>query len=375
MQPLGKNLFIPLNQEPNLNFGGMSQSTPNRIQKKPLFIPLEPKPPTPFEIVSKPIKQFISGGIPAVWKNETPPSTYKESLQRGYQGRMQDLSFRDETGNLNKQKIADVAMNFAPIGFAKIIKPSIADDIVKQIKPKTFEGLPNISTKPAERAKMPVEAFAGLPLLSIPFLKKEDEQNKKSRIKKKSLFEKIIDTVYPPSVINYKRDKILDTPKKETPKIVKTLKGLNGDIHQLDSGVSVRDTPKEYRNNITENYKNNPSIPKGILESILMQESSMGNNKTQYNKKIGEYAWLVGFTDIATKDLLRKGIVPDLNTVKGAIKALADYLSIRQNEFDEKGNITKKYKDAFDLYINRYAPQLTKDKYEKVKKIFDYYTM
>lgn len=114
-----------------------------------------------------------------------------------------------------------------------------------------------------------------------------------------------------------------------------------------------RPVPQEWKKPIADVYKKYPKLPKGYMEALLMQESSMGTNPTNYNSQIGESAWLGGLTSVARQDLARKGIQSDFNTQAGAIQAAGDYSAMRQSGVDDKGTPFE-YKDPLELYENRY---------------------
>ncbi len=132
--------------------------------------------------------------------------------------------------------------------------------------------------------------------------------------------------------------------EENKPVSVKKVKSLYGDLETLNTGTQVRSTHPKLKDAIATTYKNNPELPKGLLESLLMKESSMGYDKRNYNPKIGEYAWLGGFTPIAKKELIRRGLNPDLSTKEGVMDAMAKYwLMTADNDTDVVGNYHEKY--------------------------------
>lgn len=133
-------------------------------------------------------------------------------------------------------------------------------------------------------------------------------------------------------------------PQSTVPQIVKTVKEKDGQYHVLDTGTQVREVTPNLANAIA-GVKKPEGLPKGLIEAILMKESSMGKNKASYNPNIGEYAWLVGFTNVAKKELKRNGIKVNLDTPKGAIQAAADYAALS----------LKKHKNPVDLYNYAYS--------------------
>lgn len=124
---------------------------------------------------------------------------------------------------------------------------------------------------------------------------------------------------------------------------------------ETKKGNEVTPLPKEWKSEIDKQYKAHPALQKypGLLEAVLMQESSMGKNDANYNPDIGESAWLVGFTKDAKKELESKGITVDLNTQSGVIKAMADYLDLKSTVVRENGDKVV-YKDPVNLYNQRY---------------------
>jgi hypothetical protein len=133
---------------------------------------------------------------------------------------------------------------------------------------------------------------------------------------------------------------------------------------------SPRPVPAEWQPAITSAYIKNPSLPKGIIESVLMKESSMGTNASGYNKANGESAWLGGLTQGAKSDLQKKGQTPNFDTQAGAINGVASYLANRQSGTLNNG---KPYKitDPQKLYFDRYTNP--KNNTPKDRKIFNQY--
>ena len=132
--------------------------------------------------------------------------------------------------------------------------------------------------------------------------------------------------------------------EKPKAKVAKSVKSLYGEMHTLDTGTQVRSTHPKLKDAITTTYKNNPDLPKGLLEALLMKESSMGYDKKSYNPKNGEYAWLGGITPIAKRELLRRGFDVNVNTPEGAMDAMAKYWLITANkDTDVVGNYHEKY--------------------------------
>lgn len=153
--------------------------------------------------------------------------------------------------------------------------------------------------------------------------------------------------------------------EKAKAKPVKSVKSLYGEMHTLDTGTQVRSTHPKLKTAIQSTYKNNPDLPKGLLESLLMKESSMGYDKKNYNPKIGEYAWLGGITPIAKQELLRRGFNVDVSTPEGAMDAMAKYwLSTASKDTDVIGNYHEKYSSG----------RLNEKQLAQFKDMYDYYS-
>ena len=165
--------------------------------------------------------------------------------------------------------------------------------------------------------------------------------------------------------VTYKKPEPKD-PVSTPVRIVSTSKDKHGTIHKLESGITVREIPKEIGNAIT-NASARAGIPRGLLAAVVMQESSMGTNASNSNPTIGKNAWWVGFTKIATKELKRRGKAVDLSTPQGAIQAAADYLALSKGkhkgiaEWYDKGyssgklppHILKQFEEIAEFYSNQ----------------------
>jgi len=134
-------------------------------------------------------------------------------------------------------------------------------------------------------------------------------------------------------------------------------------LYRTQDGLEVGDIHKDLQNQINKAYKNHPEIKKGILEAIIMKESSGGYEKSQYNKNIGEYAWLGGLTQIAKKELIRNNYEPDFDTIEGVINAIAKFWSIKQKDMT-----------PYEVYKNEYSSgKLSEEHLQKFKKFVDFY--
>ena len=152
------------------------------------------------------------------------------------------------------------------------------------------------------------------------------------------------------------------------PKVTATRKDIYSPVHTLDikitkegqttdkaMPVEVRTPPKRLQDTLNVTYQNNTDIPKGLLEALLMKESSMGSNATNKNSKIGDYAYLVGFTPVAKAELIRNGIIPDLNTPQGVLQATADYIRLKKDIKDVTGNVIHTYNNWTKFYNERFS--------------------
>jgi len=183
----------------------------------------------------------------------------------------------------------------------------------------------------------------------------------------------------------YVRDKSNDV---KAPKMKSSFKDLYGDVHELDIPMKVNEkdpSKTEYlkarlptsrmKETISAVYKSNPEVPKGLLEAILMQESSMGATTTNKNKSIGDYAYLVGFTPVAKQELIRNGIIPDLNTPAGVLQATADYYKLKKDIRDAQGNITHTYDNMAKWYAERFSSgKLKPETIQQFGHLYDYYS-
>jgi len=165
----------------------------------------------------------------------------------------------------------------------------------------------------------------------------------------------------------------------KAPKIVSSQKGLYGDVHTLvdklgEDNIQVVTPPKRLQSTIQNTYKRNPELPKGLLETILMAESSMGSVTKNKNGDIGDFAYLVGFTPAAKQELIRNGIIPDLNSHEGVLQAVADFYKIKKDFRNEDGSIRHTYDNMAKWYNERYSSgKLKPEVIEKFDKMYNYY--
>jgi hypothetical protein len=117
----------------------------------------------------------------------------------------------------------------------------------------------------------------------------------------------------------------------------------------------ARTLPKNWAPYVKTAYEKNPNLPKGLIQAILQQESSMGSNDASYNPQIGESAWLGGFTQAAKDELKRRtNQDPDLHTQDGVIQSIAQYLSLVKDRHNDKGEVVNTIEDPTELYNNFY---------------------
>ena len=157
------------------------------------------------------------------------------------------------------------------------------------------------------------------------------------------------------------------------------LKETDAPLATTSSGVNLRNVPENWKSHISDAYNSHPSLQKykGLLEAILMQESSMGTIDTNYNPQIGESAWLGGATDMLKKELENKGIKYDLNTQGGVIKAMAAFLDIKRKVLNPGSTIAKEYTDPVNLYLQRYKTvaghALSAEQVNRFREYINYY--
>lgn len=198
-----------------------------------------------------------------------------------------------------------------------------------------------------------------------------------------SLFQKVIDTITPASTSTYTREpakKPLFVPIGSS--VGNQSQGsteTDAPLATTSTGINLRQVPENWKSHIAEAYNSHPSLKKyqGLLEAILMQESSMGTIDTNYNPKIGESAWLGGATEMLKKELENKGIRYDLNTQRGVIKAMAAFLDIKRKVLNPGSDIVKEYEDPVNLYLQRYKTSaghaLSPEQVNRFREYINYY--
>lgn len=123
--------------------------------------------------------------------------------------------------------------------------------------------------------------------------------------------------------------------------------------------MSPRPVPTAWQPAIAAAYQAHPSIPKGMLESVLMKESSMGTNPDGFNPKNGQSAWIGGITNIAKTALAQKGITADTDSQAGAIQTVGNYLAQRQKGTYNNGKSYDYSSDPTGWYFNQYKTNAT----------------
>lgn len=125
-------------------------------------------------------------------------------------------------------------------------------------------------------------------------------------------------------------------------------------------------------------------IPKGLLETIFMQESSAGTNATNRNPKLGDSAYMVGLASEGIDHLKKIGFQGDYNkpqdTFKGIARLLADKSKVY--DYDAKTNVKSLNQEKTDayaadpalLYSQRYYGGKDKEVYNNFKQRLDYYS-
>lgn len=156
--------------------------------------------------------------------------------------------------------------------------------------------------------------------------------------------------------------------QKEIPnnriQVVKTTKTNNGNISQLQSGTEVRDAHPKLVKPIENIYKKNPNLKKGLIEALLMKESSFGYDNTNKNSK-RPYAWIGGLTPIAIKDLKQNNIKVNTSTIEGSLQAMVDYWNLRT---DPKKSVAENYKNVYS------SGKLKEEDLKKFEDMYNYYS-
>lgn len=155
-------------------------------------------------------------------------------------------------------------------------------------------------------------------------------------------------------------------PTPGTPAFTATVKPVDP-----TNQFSPRPVPTNWQPAIAAAYQKYPSLPRGMLESILMKESSMGTDPSGYNQKNGESAWLAGLTSGAASDLAKRGMNPNFNSQQGAIAGMADYIAKRQSGVDNSGKPFM-INDPVQLYFQRYKTAVNPTTTQEMKNFKNY---
>jgi len=175
-------------------------------------------------------------------------------------------------------------------------------------------------------------------------------------------------------------EKRLDTMPKEykNSEKVKTDTGGTTDAYTKESEryKYLKPFVENVENKIKEEY--GEGLPKGMLMAILMKESSLGANTSSYNKKLGENAWLVGFTDSAKSELKKKGKEVNTDTIEGVLEAAARYLMEKKIMKKVDGKVIdlstvpdKWYRDRY--YGMSHTEKEREEARSKIKALIEYY--
>jgi len=155
-----------------------------------------------------------------------------------------------------------------------------------------------------------------------------------------------------------------ETYKNLAPKIVDIKTALYGKVYVLENGIEVRSVHENLKEPIAKTYQNNPEMPKGLLEALLMKESQMGRDNSNADPQIGKYAWLGGVTKIVKQDLIENGIVPDLETKEGVLDAMAKFWLLRA---DPNVSVTENYDEVYS------SGELKEEDLEKFDTFYKFY--
>ncbi len=143
------------------------------------------------------------------------------------------------------------------------------------------------------------------------------------------------------------------------------------------SGLHASSVPLTWLPHIQAVYKQYPTMPKGLLEATLHQESGMGQNDVNYNPQIGESAWLAGLTAVAKEELTKHGLKPDFDSQAGVIHAVGDYLNLIKDRHDKTGKVVNTITDPVELYNGYYKTdsglKLSKKQLDQFRNLINYY--
>jgi len=136
---------------------------------------------------------------------------------------------------------------------------------------------------------------------------------------------------------------------------------------------------EEYKPFLKSTYNSYKDLKPGYLESLIMTESTMGQNKKNELKDYGKFGYLVGLTQTAANELIRNKISFDANSVQGAIDAAAKYSDLKRTVYDydqktDKQTVRYIYEDMPKLWKERYNTRKGIGDEDTFRKYYDYYS-
>lgn len=146
-----------------------------------------------------------------------------------------------------------------------------------------------------------------------------------------------------------------------------------GKVYKLPSGTTVSEIHPKLVSAIKKTYEKHPELPKGLVEALLMKESTMGYDNKNRNPRIGKYAWLGGLVKNAKNpgalDELERNKIPyNVDTYEGALDAMAKFWKVLQKR---NGNANATVKE---LYEKEYSSgKLAKADLDKFEEMYQFY--
>lgn len=157
--------------------------------------------------------------------------------------------------------------------------------------------------------------------------------------------------------------------------------------------LGLASVPKKWDYAMKDVYSRYPDVPKGMVETVLMLESSMGRNSSNKAKDYGEYGWLAGHTnngtfkhllDSAQKDPKLEANIKIFEKKNGKyaitnIKNLGDEYSAIQATGSVLANLSRNNPglDPAELYFKKYVTAKasdTKTRRELFQKAYRFYS-
>lgn len=161
----------------------------------------------------------------------------------------------------------------------------------------------------------------------------------------------------------------ISTPITKQPQTVGNLYTAKtvGDMYKLKND-NIIPVPDRLKNSFKTVYDLNPDLPKGIMESIAMQESTMGKNLTNQKNDAGKYGYIFGITKSTFNDLLNRKSDPRVKEILSTIKDLknplateqealnfaAKYFKYKNTEYDSNSKIVGYMSDPIAGYWDNY---------------------